>query len=349
MCIRDREALRTVQSGATLSRSESREVFGAALGGGEEPERIALGALVASLAQRGERPEEISGAADALRDAMLPFEHDHPEAIDTCGTGGDGLETFNLSTAAAIVAAAAGAKVIKHGGRSVSSRCGSADLLEALGIPLELSPEAAREVLDEVGITFLFAPRYHPAMRHAAPVRQALGVRTLFNFLGPICNPGRVRRQLLGVGDGSRLADFQAVLEETGLERGYVVHGAGGADELTAAGANRALPVGSAPEECLDAEALGLSTSPVDALRGGDTTENLRLLHLLLDPDSTEREPLREVLALNAGAALVVAGVAGGAQEGLGLARETLLSGAARQRLEQWVVACRRVAGGAQA
>src|SRR5262245_16989245 len=173
------DALQPCLAGAVLTRSESREVFASLLSGAFEP--VHLAALLGALAARGESEEEIAGAVDALRAAMVPFEHAAPDAIDTCGTGGDGLGTFNLSTAAAVVAAAAGARVIKHGNRAASSRCGSADLLEALGLPLELAPRAAREVLDEVGITFLFAPAYHPALRHAAPVRRALGVRTMFN------------------------------------------------------------------------------------------------------------------------------------------------------------------------
>ena len=229
------EAFRSLMAGASFSREESREVFASALDADTDP--VLFGGFLAALAQRGETAEEIAGAADALRAAVLPFEHDCPDAIDTCGTGGDGLGTFNFSTAGAVVAAACGARVIKHGNRSVSSRCGSADLLEAAGVPLDLEPDAARAVLEEVGITFLFAPRYHPAMRFAGGVRRSLGVRTVFNFLGPLCNPGHVRRQLLGISDGARLDDFARVLTALGHERALVVHGAGGADELTLAAA----------------------------------------------------------------------------------------------------------------
>ena len=191
-----REALERVQSGGSLSPAEARACFDQAFR--EDLDTESLAALLQALAERGETVEEIAGAAEALRGAMRPFEHDAPDAVDTCGTGGDKLGSFNLSTASALVAAAAGAKVIKHGNRSVSSKCGSADLLEAAGVRLELTPEQAQKVFAREGIVFLFAPAFHPAMRFVAPVRAQLGIRTIFNFLGPICNPGGVRRHLLG-------------------------------------------------------------------------------------------------------------------------------------------------------
>lgn len=338
--MRLQDALRRVLAGDRLSRDETRDVFAGALSEGTDP--VLFGGFLTALAARGETAAEIAGAAGALRDAALPFEHPFPEAIDTCGTGGDGLGMFNVSTASAIVAAAAGAKVVKHGNRSVSSSCGSADLLEAAGVVLDLTPAGARAVLEEVGVTFLFAPRYHPAMRFAAPVRKSLGVRTVFNFLGPLCNPGRVRRQLLGVSDGARLADFAAALAELGTERALVVHGAGGADELTLAGPNRVLPVGDLEPGTLDAVALGLPPAPVEALAGGDVGESLALLHRLLD--GAERGPLRDAVRLNTGAALVVAAVAKDPAEGLARATEALESGAARATFDDWVRVSREAA-----
>lgn len=335
-----RDALRATQAGQTLDRDEARAVFAGALNGDTDP--VLFGGFLAALATRGETADEIAGAASALRGAALPFEHDAPDAVDTCGTGGDGLSTFNLSSAAAIVAAAGGATVIKHGNRSVSSSCGSADLLEAAGVELDLAPADARAVLEEVGITFLFAPRYHPAMRFAGPVRRSLGVRTIFNFLGPLANPGAVRRQLLGVSDDSRLDDFAAALSGLGCERGYVVHGAGGADELTLAGPNRVRAVGDAPEERFDGEHLGLAPAPVEALAGGDAQQNLALLGRLLEG---QPGPLRDALVLNAGAALVAAGVAQGAADGVGRAAAAIDSGEARRRLADWVAATRGIGG----
>jgi len=336
------DALRAVFDGRCLRREQARQVFADALSA--DVDAVKLSGLLGALALRGETPDEIAGAADALRAAMTPFEHDAPDAIDTCGTGGDGLGSFNVSTAAAVVACAAGARVIKHGNRSVSSRCGSADLLEAAGLPLELSPEAAGEVFRAEGITFLFAPRYHPAMRFAAPVRKALGVRTIFNLLGPLCNPGRVRRQLLGVGDREYLEAFAHVMGELGHDRGYVVHGAGGADELTLAGANHVAAVGTAPEAELDASALGLRAAAVSALAGGDARENLRILHAVL---RGEAGAVLDAVLLNAAAALVVAGRTDDTHDALARAREAVASGAAKAKLESWVARARRVGGSA--
>ncbi|TAH38760.1 MAG: anthranilate phosphoribosyltransferase [Planctomycetota bacterium] len=333
-----REAVRRVTTGETLPREQARQVFTEALDGAVEP--ALLGAFLAALATRGETVDEITGAAQALRAAMLPFPHDRPEAVDTCGTGGDGLGMFNLSTAAAVVAAAAGAVVVKHGNRAASSRCGSADLLEAAGLPLELSAQQARVVLEAHGITFLFAPLYHPALRHAAAVRRALRIRTVFNWLGPLCNPGGVRRQLLGIGAAARVADFARVLAALGCERAYVVHGAGGADELTLDGANAVHAVGSAPPRRFDAAGLGLKTAPAAALCGGDAAANVRLLARVLDGGDG---PLRDAVLLNAAAALVAAGVADESADALARARAAVDSGAARRKLESWVACAREV------
>jgi anthranilate phosphoribosyltransferase len=330
-------ALKKSVVGIALSRDEARDVFTQALSGSADA--LQLAGLLASMATRGEAAEEIAGAVDALRQAMTPFEHAADDAIDTCGTGGDGTGSFNLSTAAAIVAAAAGARVIKHGNRALSSRCGSADLLEALGIPLDLSPQAGREVLERVGITFLFAPQYHPALRAAAPVRKALGVRTVFNLLGPLLNPGRVKRQLLGVGERRRVEQLAGVLRELGVQRALVVHGAGAADELTLAGDNFVEAVGSLREQRFDARALDLTSAPLEALAGGDAAYNARLLAGVLDG---ERGALADAVVLNAAAALVVAGRVELAPQGCELAREQLVSGAAKRKLSAWIAAARR-------
>jgi len=329
-------AVERVREGGTLSRAESRAVFSAALVEGFDATLLAD--LLRALAARGERPAEIAGGAEALREAMVPFRHDCAHAIDTCGTGGDGRGTFNLSTAAAIVAAAAGAVVIKHGNRSQSSRCGSADLLEAAGIPLDLPPERSRAVLDRVGITFLFAPAHHPALRHAAPVRRAIGARTIFNFLGPLANPGGVRRQLVGVPEERRVGEIAAALGELGHAAGYVVHGAGGADELTLAGSNSVQAIGSSPRERFDAEPLGLPRAEVDALAGGDAADNLRILRSVLDGECS---PHLDAVILNAAAALVVAGIAESALDGARRAGEAVASGRAREKLGRWVDAAR--------
>jgi anthranilate phosphoribosyltransferase len=325
-------ALARVKEGGSLSRSEARAVVAGSLG--EGCDAWLLAELLRALAARGETPAEIAGGAEALRDAMIPFPHDHPGAIDTCGTGGDGHGTFNLSTAAAIVAAAAGAVVIKHGNRSQSSRCGSADLLEAAGIPLDLPLARSRRILDAVGITFLFAPAHHPALKHAAPVRKAIGSRTIFNFLGPLANPGGVRRQLVGVPEERRVAEIAAALAELGHASGYVVHGAGGADELTLAGRNHALPVGSSPRVDFDGEALGLARAEVRELRGGDAADNLGILRSVLDGEFSAH---LDAVILNAAAAIVVAGIAEDALDGARRAGEAIASGRAREKLSRWV------------
>lgn len=332
-------AVGRVREGGTLSRSESRAVFSETLVEGFDAGLLAD--LLRGLAARGETPAEIAGGADALREAMVPFRHDHPGAIDTCGTGGDGRGTFNLSTAAAIVAAAAGAKVIKHGNRSQSSRCGSADLLEAAGIPLDLPSGRSRRILDEIGITFLFAPAHHPALKHAAPVRRAIGSRTIFNFLGPLANPGGVKRQLVGVPEERRVGEIAAALEELGHEAGYVVHGAGGADELTLAGRNVAQAVGKSPRERFDAEPLGLRRAEVADLAGGDAAVNLRLLRSVLDGESSAH---LDAVILNAAAALVVAGISRDALDGARRAGEAIANASARDLLTRWIAASSEMA-----
>jgi anthranilate phosphoribosyltransferase len=335
-----REALAIVSTGGSLDRSQSRRLFASALHPDTDP--MAVAGLLAAMAQRGETVAEIAGAVDALREVMIPFEHPEPGAIDTAGTGGDGLGTFNLSTAAALVAAAAGARVIKHGNRSVSSKCGSADLVEAAGVVLELPPEAAAQVLDEVGITFLFAPLYHPTMRFVAPVRRALGVRTIFNFLGPLCNPGRVRRQLLGVSARERVADFAAVLRELGHERALVVCGGGGADELTLLPGAELATVGEVPGNGFDAAGIGMQESPLRALAGGaGAADNLQILWSVINGATG---PIRDATCLNAAAALVVAGLASDGAEGVQVAREAIDTGAAAAKLRAWVRASHRVA-----
>lgn len=336
-----REALDQVQAGGSLSRAQARETFDQAFR--EDLDQESLAGLLAALAERGETVEEIAGAAEALRGAMRPFEHSCPDAVDTCGTGGDKLGSFNLSTASALVAAAAGAKVIKHGNRSVSSKCGSADLLEAAGVRLELTPEQAQKVFEREGIVFLFAPAFHPAMRFVAPVRAQLGIRTIFNFLGPICNPGGVRRHLLGVSDAARVDDFAGVLRELDFERAYVVHGAGGADELTLAGPNQVEVVGAAPAVQLDATAVGLEPAGVEALEGGDAMRNLHLLRELLDGQTG---PIHDAVVLNAAAALLAAGVSDEADDAVARSREALASGAARQKMGTWTATTHLAAEG---
>ena len=327
-----REALRSVLGGETLRRDRVQGLMEGVLEGEQDP--VLFGGLLVALAQRGETADEIAGVAGALRARMTPFEHDAKNAVDTCGTGGDGLGTFNLSTAAAFVAAAAGAKVVKHGNRSVSSKSGSADVLEALGGQLDVHDDVARKALDETGFTFLFAPRFHPAMRFAAPVRRSLGVRTVFNLVGPLANPGGVRRQVLGVAALPFVPLVAGALDSLGVDAAYVVHGEGGTDELGLGAGNHVHPLGSAAPSDFDARALGLTPAPVTALAGGDAQHNAGLMREML---GGAPGPLLDATCLNAGAALLVAGVATDAAEGVKLAQEAVQSGRALATLDGWV------------
>ena len=324
-------ALRRVISGADLERAEMEELIGALMDGELEP--AVQAALLAALATKGESVDEIAGAAAAMRRRLVPVAHRRAQAVDTCGTGGDGKGTFNISTAAAIVAAAAGVPVAKHGNRSVSSRSGSADLLEALGIAVQQTPERAAAALDEIGIAFLFAPGYHPAMKQVMPVRRALGVRTLFNVLGPLTNPAGARRQLLGVYAPHLVERLAEVLAELGSERALVVHGADGLDEITLTGPTRVAELrrGRVESRTLEPEELGFARVPPAALAGGDPAENAAALERLL---AGEAGPLAEVTVLNAGAAVYVAGLAEEIRGGVELARHALDSGAAAAKLE---------------
>jgi len=338
-----RTAAGYVEDGGSFSSVEMQSLIGGVLqpGFGEED----LATFLLALARRGETADEILGAVLALRGAMIPFDAMPEGAIDTCGTGGDGKDSFNLSTATAIVAAAAGAKVVKHGNRSVSSKCGSADLLEAAGVRLELNPAQAAEVLESCGIVFLYAPAFHPALRHVAPVRRALGQRTLFNFVGPLVHPGKVKRQLLGISDAARLHDYAYFLESLACERGYVVHGADGADELTLHGLNQSIAVGTAPKLELSAKACGLAAAADETLAGGDATTNLGILHALFEGHHCS---IRDAVLLNTATALVLAEVAEDLHDGVARAAEALDSAAAKQVLAQLVACSQQLHGGVQ-
>ena len=326
-------ALRRLLAHEDLTREETEALFGELMDGAFDAAQQA--ALLVALAMKGESPAEIAGAASAMRRRVVAIPHGRADAIDTCGTGGDGRGTFNVSTAAALVAAAGGAAVAKHGNRSVSSRSGSADVLAALGVALEVAPELAARALDEIGIAFLFAPALHPAMREVMPVRRALGVRTVFNLLGPLTNPAGARRQLLGVYARDRVEPLARVLLELGAEHALVVHGADGLDEITVTGPTFVAEVrhGSVRTYELVPEEAGIDRAPLAALLGGSPDENARRMEALL---AGAGEPaLAAVTALNAGAALYVAGRAASVREGADLARALLAAGAAARKLDE--------------
>ncbi len=289
--------------------------------------------FLTTLARRGETAEELAAAVQVLRSHAVPLPLSRPLALcDTCGTGGDQQGTFNISTLAALVAAAAGVRIAKHGNRAASSRCGSADLLEALGFNLHARPEQVARCIEEVGFGFCFAPAFHPAMKAVAPLRKALGIRTLFNLIGPLANPAPLAYQLVGVADARLLRPMAEALVRLGVRRGLVVHGADGLDEVTTTGPTQALEVRgpAVTERRIDAAELGIARVSVEALRGGDAAHNARLTRELFEG----RQPaLRDVVTLNAACVLYIAEQAPSIADGLSLASRALTSGAVGQLL----------------
>jgi anthranilate phosphoribosyltransferase len=326
------QLLNRLLDGKDLSRSEARDVMGEIMRGEATPAQI--GAFLVALRVKGETPDEIAGCAEAMREHVLAVRPRRDDLVDTAGTGGDGAHTINISTAAALVAAAAGAAVAKHGNRAVSSACGSADVLEALGFELEQQPERIAQGIDELGFGFLFAPSHHPAMRHAAPVRKELATRTVFNVLGPLTNPAGARAQVVGVYSPQLVRTIAEVLARLGARRAFVVHGAGGIDELSPVGPNLVAEVvdGTVHERELDPEQeLGLPRCSVEELRGGTPDVNAAAIREVFAGADGGR---RNAILLNAAGAIAAAGRAADLREGLELARDALDSGAAAARLE---------------
>jgi anthranilate phosphoribosyltransferase len=328
-------ALQQLLDGRDLSRGDAREVMGEIMRGEATPAQI--GGFLVALRAKGETADEITGCAEAMREHALAVRPRREDLVDTAGTGGDTAHTINISTAAALVAAAAGAAVAKHGNRAVSSACGSADVLEALGFTLEQEPQRIAQSIDELGFGFLFAPSHHPAMRHAAPVRKELATRTVFNVLGPLTNPAGARAQVVGVYSEQLVRTIAEVLAQLGARRAFVVHGAGGIDELSPVGLNLVAEVvdGTVLERTLDPEAeLGLPRCTVEELRGGSPAENAAALREIFEGADGGR---RSAVLLNAAGAIAAAGHAADLREGLEVARQTVDSGAAAERLEQLV------------
>ncbi|HQZ17704.1 MAG TPA: anthranilate phosphoribosyltransferase [Vicinamibacteria bacterium] len=314
-----------------LSESDAREAALALMSGDVPPAQA--GGLLSALRVRGENGGEILGFARALREHAAPFALPALGLIDTCGTGGDSLGTFNVSTLAGIVAAACGARVAKHGNRAVSSRCGSADLLEALGVKIDGAPRVAARCIDEAGFGFLFAPTYHPTLRQLAPLRRELGFRSIFNLVGPLANPARVTRQVVGVPSAAYLLPVAEALQALGLDHAFVVHGADGADEISLTGPTTLIEVrpGRLDTLMIHPEDAGLATCRPGDLAGGDAAENAAIANRIL---GGERGHAHDFVVINAAAALVVAGRAGSLREGAVQAREALLSRRARSVLD---------------
>jgi anthranilate phosphoribosyltransferase len=325
-------AITKLLDGTQLARAEARAVMDEIMRGEATPAQI--GGFLVALRAKGETADEITGCAEAMRSHVLVVRPGRDDLVDTAGTGGDGAHTINISTAAALVAAAAGAGVAKHGNRAVSSACGSADVLEALGFTLEQEPQRIARSIDELGFGFLFAPSHHPAMRHAAVVRSELATRTVFNVLGPLTNPAGARAQVVGVYSPDLVRTIADVLARLGARRAYVVHGAGGIDELSPVGQNLLAEIvdGEVLERRLDPESeLGIPRCSVDELRGGSPAENAEAIREVFAGADGGR---RNAILLNAAGAIAAGGHAADLREGLEVARRTIDSGAAAERLE---------------
>jgi anthranilate phosphoribosyltransferase len=326
------EALADLLEGEDLGRSRCREVISEIMRG--EATQAQIGGFLVALRLKGETADEIAGCAEAMREHVLPVRPRRDDLVDTAGTGGDGAGTLNISTAAAIVAAAAGAGVAKHGNRAVSSASGSADVLEALGLRLEQPPERIAQSIDELGFGFMFAPSHHPAMKHAAPVRRELAARTVFNVLGPLTNPAGARAQVIGVYAKPLVRTIAEVLAQLGARRAFVVHGAYGIDELSPAGPNEVCEVvdGEVRDRVIDPLDLGVARCDPDELRGGSPADNAAAIREVFAGADGGR---RDAILLNAAGAIAAGGQAEDLPEGLELARAAVDSGAAAARLDE--------------
>jgi len=326
--------LHRVANRENLTAIEAAEAMAVILSGQATTAQIA--AFLVALRMKRETPAELLGFARAMRARMTRIDAGPEPVIDTCGTGGDNAGTFNVSTVAALVAAGAGVRVAKHGNRSISSRCGSADVLEGLGVRIDLAPEAMGRAIREVGIGFLFAPALHPAMKYAQPARVELKMRTVFNLLGPLANPAGATAQLVGAPSVEAAELMAEALASLGLERGFVVHGSDGLDEITTTGPTTALEItrGVIARRTLTPADFGVGVARAEDLKGGDREENCRIAHSILNG---ERGPKRDIVLVNAAAALVVAGRARDFSEGMALAAASIDSRAARARLDQLI------------
>ena len=339
-----KELLASLASGGRLTAGEAHAAFRAVMEG--RASQIQMTALLVALRTRGEDPAEVAGGVRALREAMVPVEAEDPASlVDTCGTGGGALTTFNISTAAALLAAGMGVRIAKHGNRSFTSRSGSADVLEALGVQIVLAPEAMAEVLSEAGIVFMFAPLLHPAMRHVAPVRRELGLPTIMNLLGPLTNPAGARRQVVGVTDPALLDLVAGALRELGHERAMVVHGQPGLDELSPLGTTEVAELvdGEVQRYRVEPADFGWDELAAEDLAGGLPGHNAGVI---LEVFRGERhDAARAAVTLNAGAAVYVAGQAPSLREGVEAAEAALSDGAALDALERLRTATKRALG----
>ncbi|RMG59906.1 MAG: bifunctional anthranilate synthase component II/anthranilate phosphoribosyltransferase [Deltaproteobacteria bacterium] len=329
-----REPISIVSAGKDLSAGQMREAMEMIMSGAATPAQIA--SFLTALAVKGETPEEIAAAVKVMREKAVRVESKHPDILDTCGTGGDRMGTFNISTTVAFIAAGAGVAVAKHGNRSVTSRAGSADVLEALGADLETPVDVVARCLDEVGVTFMFAPRFHLAMKYAIGPRREIGIRTIFNILGPLSNPAGANRQLVGVFDRGLGGVYADVLRELGMKKGIVVHGSDGLDEVSPAGPTLVWEVeGNRVEEFIfDPASLGLPYHSLEEIRGGDVSRNRAILLSVL---SGEQSPYLDCALVNAAFAIYCGGGAGSIEEAFEKAKESVFSGRAKEKLDSFL------------
>ncbi|MGM0472324.1 MAG: anthranilate phosphoribosyltransferase [Bacillota bacterium] len=326
-----REIIKQITDGQDLERRAAAEAMNLIMSGEATPAQI--GSFITGLRMKGETVDEITGCAEVMREKALTVQPNQKKVIDTCGTGGDGVGTFNISTTSAFVVAAGGVPVAKHGNRSVSSQSGSADVLENLGVNLDLTPDQVAEAVDQIGIGFLYAPNFHQAMKHAIGPRKEIGVRTVFNILGPLTNPAQAEYQVLGVYDPELTSVLAKVLGNLGVERAFVVHGAGGLDEISNLGSTKVsyLEEGEVENFTIHPEDFGLTVAQADDLQGGDAAENAQIT---LDILQGKPGPKRDIILLNSAAAFKVAGRVDDLTAGVELAAKVLDNGQALEKLE---------------
>ena len=328
------QALAKLMKGDNLTRDEAFGAMTTIMKGEATPAQI--GGTMVALRMKGETVDEITGFAEAMRSYANTVRTEREDLLDTCGTGGSGIHKFNISTVSAVIAAAAGARVAKHGNRAMSGKAGSADVLEALGVNINLTAEQAAACLEQTGITFMFAQLYHPALKHAAVPRRELGVRTIFNMLGPLANPANADRQLIGLYDRTRTATVAEVLGRLGLKRAMVVGSHDGLDEISISAPTQVSELwnGEVTTYDITPEQLGLRTLPLSEVQGGDATENAAIIRRVL---SGEMSAYRDVVLANAGACIYVSGRAQSLADGVRVAAETIDSGRAASKLQQWI------------
>ncbi|GBC99552.1 Anthranilate phosphoribosyltransferase [bacterium HR17] len=336
------DALRKVVNRENLTQEAAKAAMGVIMRGEATPAQIA--AFLVALRMKGETVAEISGFAEAMKESAVKVDTKRRPVVDTCGTGGDRIKTFNVSTAAAFVVAGAGVTVAKHGNRSVTSKAGSADVLEALGFNLQMPPERAKQALDDIGVAFLFAPNFHPAMKHAAGPRREIGLRTVFNLLGPIVNPCPLDGQVVGVYDGALTTVVARVLANLGVRRGFVVHSLDGMDELSVTSATQVSAVrdNEVHTFVIFPEDLGFQRTDPRELEGGTPQENAQLLRAILSGEVKGAK--RDVVVLNAATAIAAAGVVDDIKDAIPIAEEAIDSGAALRKLEALIAFSQKVA-----